>query len=472
MKILYSILFLIVSCFSKVNGSDSGFLNLDTYTETDRRALLKSTVYTDPVLAGALYQVAQDAKDVFEEQGIEYWISFGTLLGAVRNEGLLPWDDDLDFSFDKKQEAKLWGLKDLFSRLGYNLLVDQENIVGYKLYRKSPITLKDGKKVLPFLDLFMCEDNGEKFILSCERGRQLFKSGPIARDQVLTKQRYKFGPMELWGATNPERYLVESYTSNWNKQALVYFLHTQKLRQKYIWTLTAEDRIPPEYEGVVEKRYAILKTQDFWNDFYKNKDSKRTPSTFATFLMDGGFLRHGQSLVDFGCGDGRDAFFFASKGLKVIGVDGSKEAIAANTEFSRINHLEKVSFLEKDVMDLNSLNTLRANENFYARFFMHAISPTAQENMLTFFESLEDGARIFLEFRTDKDPKLQISEKLSQSEGIADGHYRRFINFEAFCATLKAKGFQVSYARESQGWSVHKGDDPVLGRIIALRVRT
>lgn len=43
-----------------------------------------------------LYDMLKDIDDVCQKHGIQYSLAFGSVLGAVRHQGIIPWDDDLD----------------------------------------------------------------------------------------------------------------------------------------------------------------------------------------------------------------------------------------------------------------------------------------------------------------------------------------------------------------------------------------
>ena len=44
---------------------------------------------------------------VCREHGIDYWLDSGTLIGAVRHGGFIPWDDDIDVCIRRKDYKKL-----------------------------------------------------------------------------------------------------------------------------------------------------------------------------------------------------------------------------------------------------------------------------------------------------------------------------------------------------------------------------
>ena len=43
-----------------------------------------------------MLEVLEVLDDICRRNGISYWLSGGSMLGAVRHQGFIPWDDDLD----------------------------------------------------------------------------------------------------------------------------------------------------------------------------------------------------------------------------------------------------------------------------------------------------------------------------------------------------------------------------------------
>jgi len=54
--------------------------------------------YLDKTSKGQLTFILENLIRVFEKHGVYYWLDYGTLLGAVRNHGIIPWDGDGDVS--------------------------------------------------------------------------------------------------------------------------------------------------------------------------------------------------------------------------------------------------------------------------------------------------------------------------------------------------------------------------------------
>ena len=43
-----------------------------------------------------MLDILQSIHDFCDEKGLRYYLAFGTLIGAVRHHGFIPWDDDID----------------------------------------------------------------------------------------------------------------------------------------------------------------------------------------------------------------------------------------------------------------------------------------------------------------------------------------------------------------------------------------
>ena len=55
-------------------------------------------------------KLLDDVADVFDKYGVKYWLDFGTLLGIVRENRILPWDTDMDISTMEEDQEKIASL--------------------------------------------------------------------------------------------------------------------------------------------------------------------------------------------------------------------------------------------------------------------------------------------------------------------------------------------------------------------------
>jgi SAM-dependent methyltransferase len=409
----------------------------------DQRGRLRLSKKIDKEWQRQVMKLFHDIRELANDRfGHDLFFMYGTLLGAVRENGFIGHDVDMDASFISSATDGPGAVADL-RKLAFELIDAGYSVEGH------PSCLHVTGPTGPRIDIF--------HLYFDAADRLCFPFG-VAGTTTFTRADWQgVQEIDFAGVTgvvpvNPEPLVERVYGSDWRYP-----------KPGFRWD---RDRTSRDPDGLVP---SAVCEEIYWANFYAHTHYDKG-STFFDLVR--GREDAPATVIDIGCGDGRDAFAFANAGRNVVGLDRSHVAVAyANRHATELGLADRVRFTGVDASDTVLLETtirevLDASPGapvlFYLRFFLHSIPKDVQDGLLGVIDRVARPGDMFAaEFRTEQD------EALSH---VHLKHYRRFQNGPAFGAELNKKyGFELLHEHEGTGLSPYRDEDPVLYRVIGRR---
>lgn len=366
--------------------------------------------------------------------GSDSFAIYGTMLGAVREGDFIGHDNDFDMIYVSKQSDPEAVKAEYVHLCEY--LID----AGYWLKPKKTHTWVRRRGTSQKMDIFFgWFDSDGLFRMSYG-----YHGDPVSREGFDERTPYTLAGRRIMLPVASPAILEQTFGKGWRTPDRG-FKHESPSR-----------RIDKAY-FVPQPRLSAL----YWKQFYRDNNVTEG-SPFAKFVASR--LAPQSTIVEIGCGTGRDAVFFAQHGHSVFGADRAEEGVrraeAAARECGQ-TRFEVVDASSRQELSafLDSVPTSKQGV-VYMRFFLHSIPVEVQELIFDEVARLPSGYLLALEFRTDKDAL--------QPKTYGE-HYRRYIKPSSVTESLERRGFRIDFEEEGTGLSPFGEEDPHLARILARK---
>jgi len=396
-----------------------------------------------PATRDALLDAIEDVLTrMRDEGGVDAFLAFGALLGAVRDGHFIPHDSDADVAYLSGHDSPVdvaresFALERIMIRAGY--WTWRMSAADFKVIVPDP----EGGRAIDIFAGFVVDGT---FYLMPEVHAKDFDTGMIL----------PLGEIELEGRriaapAKPEALLEITYGPHWRIPDPSFKFETP-------------DWVRRRLDGWTRGN---LSNRGHWWPFYFGKAGSTVseqPSPFAEWTHE----REPASaaLVDIGSGTGRDSLWFARQGRDVLGMDyipaatdragrtAEAEGIPARFKTINLYDVRQVLAMGGELAHRDEPPTL------YARFLIHAIEDAGRHALWRIASMcLRRGGRFYLEFRTDEN---------ATAEKVYGEHFRKYLPGDVVADEIESWGGRVEHREEGYGYAAYKDEDPHVCRMVA-----